>query len=212
MENPTNMLLLLVIPINFFILGSSRLGACIRTTALQGAILALVSFLMHPVSGHTLFLSGSALVMKGVLMPWLLFRAIRQVQIRREIEPLIGYVPTLIFGTMAMASAFIFSDYLPLIEAHRGSLIIPVGLSTMVTGFLMLTTRRKALTQVLGYLIFENGIFIFGILLAEAMPLMVETGILLDLLVAMFVMGIVINQINLTFSSMDVEDLSSLRE
>lgn len=212
MESPTNMLLLLVIPINFFILGNSRLGACIRTTALQGAILALVSFLMHPVSGHTLFLSGSALVMKGALMPWLLFRAIRQVQIRREIEPLIGYVPTLIFGTMAMASAFIFSDYLPLIEAHRGSLIIPVGLSTMVTGFLMLTTRRKALTQVLGYLIFENGIFIFGILLAEAMPLMVETGILLDLLVAMFVMGIVINQINRTFSSMDVEDLSSLRE
>lgn len=212
MESPTNMLLLLVIPINFFILGSSRLGACIRTTALQGAILALVSFFMHPVSGHTLFLSSSALVMKGALMPWLLFRAIRQVQIRREIEPLIGYVPTLIFGTMAMAGAFIFSDYLPLIEAHRGSLIIPVGLSTMVTGFLMLTTRRKALTQVLGYLIFENGIFIFGILLAEAMPLMVETGILLDLLVAMFVMGIVINQINRTFSSMDVEDLSSLRE
>lgn len=212
MESPINMLLLLIIPINFFILGSSRLGACIRITALQGSLLALISFLMHPLSGHTLFLSGAALALKGLLMPSLLFRAIRQVQIRREIEPLIGYIPTLILGTLAMAGAFIFSDYLPLVEAHRGSLIIPVGLSTLVTGFLMLTTRRKALTQVLGYLIFENGVFIFGILLAEAMPLIVEAGVLLDLLVAVFVMGIVINQINREFSSMDVEDLSSLRE
>ncbi len=212
MESPVNLLLLLVIPINFFILGSSRLGACIRTTALQGSILALVSFLMNPISGHTLFLSGSALILKGLVMPALLFRAIRQVQIRREIHPVIGYVPTLIVGTLAFAGAFIFSDYLPLIEAHRGSLVIPVGLSTLATGFLMLTTRRTALTQVLGYLIFENGVFAFGILLTEAMPLMVEAGILLDLLVAIFVMGIVINQINREFSSMNMEDLSSLRE
>ena len=77
---------------------------------------------------------------------------------------------------------------------------------------MMLTTRRTALTQVLGYLIFENGVFAFGILLTEAMPLMVEAGILLDLLVAIFVMGIVINQINREFSSMNMEDLSSLRE
>ena len=212
MENSANLLLLLIIPLNFFILGSSRLGACIRTAALQGALLALVSLLMHPISGHTLFLSGSALILKGILMPWLLFRAIRQVQIRREIEPMIGYVPTLILGTLAMAGAFIFSDHLPLIAAHRGSMVIPVGISTLATGFLMLTTRRKALTQVLGYLIFENGVFVFGILLAEAMPLMVEAGVLLDLLVAIFIMGIVINQINREFSSMNMEDLSSLRE
>ena len=212
MENSANLLLLLIIPLNFFILGSSRLGACIRTAALQGALLALVSLLMHPISGHALFLSGSALVLKGILMPWLLFRAIRQVQIRREIDPMIGYVPTLILGTLAMAGAFIFSDHLPLIAAHHGSMVIPVGLSTLATGFLMLTTRRKALTQVLGYLIFENGVFVFGILLSDAMPLMVEAGVLLDLLVAIFVMGIVINQINREFSSMNMEDLSSLRE
>jgi len=70
----------------------------------------------------------------------------------------------------------------------------------------------KAITQALGYLIFENGIFIFGMLLAEAMPLMVEAGVLLDLLVAVFVMGIVMHQINREFSSMNTGKLSSLRE
>jgi len=212
MESSANLLLLLVILLNFFILGSSRLGACIRTAALQGGMLAWVPLLMHPISGHSLFLAGSALALKGIFMPWLLFRAIRQVQIRREIEPMIGYVPTLILGTMATAGAFIFSDHLPLIEAHRGSLVIPAGLATLAAGFLMLITRRKALTQALGYLIFENGVFIFGMLLTEAMPLMVEAGVLLDLLVAIFVMGIVVNQINREFSSMNVENLSSLRE
>ncbi len=212
MESFANLLLLLVILLNFFILGSSRLGACIRTAALQGSMLAGVPLLMHPISGHTLFLAGSALTLKGLFMPWLLFRAIRQVQIRREIEPMIGYVPTLILGTMATAGAFIFSDHLPLVEAHRGSLVIPCGLATLAAGFLMLITRRKALTQALGYLVFENGVFIFGLLLTEAMPLMVEAGVLLDLLVAIFVMGIVVNQINREFSSLNVENLSSLRE
>ncbi len=212
MESSTNFILLLVILLNFFILGSSRLAACIRTAALQGSLLALVPILMHPISGHSLFLAGSALGLKGFFMPWLLFRAIRQVQIRREIEPMIGYVPTLILGTIATAGAFIFSDHLPLVEAHRGSLVIPAGLATLAAGFLMLITRRKALTQALGYLIFENGVFIFGMLLTEAMPLMVEAGVLLDLLVAIFVMGIVVNQINREFSSMNVENLSSLRE
>lgn len=212
MESVANMLLLLVILLNFFILGSSRLKVCIRTAALQGAMLALVPVLMHPISGHTLFLTFSALIIKGCIMPWLLFRAIKQVQIRREVEPMIGYVPTLILGTMATAGAFIFSDHLPLIEAHRGSLVIPCGLATLAAGFLMLITRRKALTQALGYFIFENGIFIFGLLLTEAMPVLVEAGVLLDLMVAIFVMGIVVNQINREFSSMNVENLSLLRE
>jgi hydrogenase-4 component E len=73
-------------------------------------------------------------------------------------------------------------------------------------------TRRKAITQVLGYLMLENGIFIFGILLSDAMPLMVEAGVLLDLLVGVFVMGIVMNQINREFSTINTERLSALKE
>ena len=212
MVNSANILLLFVILLNFFVLGSNRLGACIRTVALQGTMLALVPILTHPLSGHALFLSATAMGLKGFFMPWLLFKAIRQVKIRREIEPLIGYVPTLIIGTLATAGAFMFSDRLPLLEIHRTSLAIPCGLATMATGFLMLITRRKALTQALGYLILENGIYLFGVLLAEAMPFMVEAGVLLDLLVAIFILGIMVNQIDRTFSSLNVKNLSSLRE
>jgi hydrogenase-4 component E len=212
MHEVNNLLLLLVILLNFFTLGSARLGACIRAVAVQGAILSLLPVTVHGLNPHALFLSAGALALKGLFIPWLLFRAIREVRIKREVEPLIGYVPTLILGALTTAGSFIFAGFLPLVEEHHGALFIPTALATLFTGFLLLITRRKAITQVLGYLMLENGIFVFGILLSAAMPLMVEAGVLLDLLVAIFVMGIVLNQINREFSTLNTERLSALRE
>ena len=212
MPELNNVLLLLVILLNFFTLGSARLGACIRAVALQGAILSLLPVLVHGLSAHSLVLSAGAFLLKGLFIPWLLFRAIREVRIRREVEPLIGFVPTLILGAMTTAASFIFADYLPLATQHQGTLFIPTALATLFTGFLLLITRRKAITQVLGYLMLENGIFVFAVLLSSAMPLMVEAGVLLDLLVAIFVMGIVLNQINREFATLNTERLSALKE
>lgn len=212
MADLSNLCLLLVILINFFALGSSRLVGCIRAIALQGGVLAVLPLAVHGINGHALLLSAGALTLKGIFIPWLLLRAIREVHIRREMEPLIGFVPSLMLGALATAAAFTFGDLLPLSPQHQGGLFIPTSLATLFTGFLLLISRRKAITQVAGYLILENGIFIFGILLAEAMPLMVEAGILLDLLVGVFVMGIVIGQINREFSTLDTEQLSALKE
>ena len=212
MADLNNLCLLVVILLNFFVLGSSRLGACIHAVALQGAVLALLPLTAHGVSGHTVLLAAGAFALKGLFIPRLLLRAIREVRIRREMEPLIGFVPTLLLGALVTAASFIFGDLLPLVAAHQGGLFIPTALATLFAGFLLLISRRKAITQVVGYLILENGIFIFGVLLVEAMPLMVEAGILLDLLVAVFVMGIVIGQINREFSTLDTEQLSALKE
>ena len=88
-------------------------------------------------------------------------------------------------------------------RAHSQTLIVPAAFSTVLTGFLLLTTRIKAITQVLGYLVLENGIFMFGMLLLEAMPFLVEVGVLLDLFVGVFVMGIIIHHINREFASID---------
>jgi len=207
-----NLLLLIVILINFYSLGSARLVACIRAVAFQGALLALLPVAIHGWNGHALLLGAGALLFKGSFIPWLLLRAIREVRIRREMEPFIGFVATLVLGALVTAGAFIFADFLPLAHEHHAGLFIPTALATMFSGFLLLITRRKALTQVLGYLILENGIFIFAVLLSAAMPLMVEAGILLDLLVGVFVMGIVLNQISREFSTFNTERLTALKE
>lgn len=213
MENLPDIILISVILLNFFLLGTSRLGACVQAVALQGALLSLLPPLLNSPSGHALALAGGALLLKGLVIPWLLLRAIRKLEIDREIDPRIGYIPTLLLVALTTAGAFVFGDRLPLLAVHFHSMVIPTSLATLAAGFLMLITRRKAITQVLGYLIFENGIFVFGILLAEAMPLMVEAGVLLDMLVAIFVMGIVMNHINREFSSsIDTDHLNLLRE
>jgi len=89
---------------------------------------------------------------------------------------------------------------------------VPASFSTVVTGFLLLTTRVKAITQAIGYLVLENGIFIFGMLLVAAMPFLVEIGVLLDLFVGIFVVSIIIHHINREFASLDTRRLTSLKE
>jgi hydrogenase-4 component E len=93
-----------------------------------------------------------------------------------------------------------------------GRMFVAASFSTVLTGFLLLTTRMKAITQVLGYLVLENGIYIFGVLLLQATPFLVEVGVLLDLFVAIFVMGIIINHISRAFTSISTEHLSALKD
>ncbi len=205
-------LLVLVMLINFLVLGSSRMTIAIRAVAVQGVVLGMLPGIIHSFSWHLVAITVGIILAKGALIPWLLFGAMNKVQIKREVEPFIGYVSTLIIGAVATALAFIFAAKLPLAPEHQGLLFVPAAIATMVTGFLTLTTRRKAISQVIGYLILENGIFIFGLLLTTAMPVMVEAGVLLDLLVGIFVMGIVINHISNEFSSIDTSRLTALKE
>lgn len=205
-------LLVLVLLINFISLGTSRLIFSIRAVAVQGVILGILPGLIHPFSWHLVGITIVIIAVKGFVIPLLLVRAVRSAEIKREVEPYLGYVPTLLLGAIFTALSFGFAGRLPMLPEHQNYMFVPASIATLMTGFLVLTTRRKAITQVIGYLVLENGIFIFGLLLAEAMPLMVEAGALLDLLVGTFVMGIVINQISREFSSLDTSLLTSLKE
>jgi hydrogenase-4 component E len=206
-------LLVVVLLLNFSMLGTSRVRAVITVSAFQGIVIGTLPI---PVHGgfhfEPVLIALVAILIKGVLIPRLLMRAMREVRIRREVEPLIGFLPSLLLGALGTGLAVVFSRTLPLIDEHESSLVVPASLATVLTGFLILTTRRKAITQVVGYLVLENGIFIMGLALVRAMPFLVEVGVLLDLFVAIFVMGIIINHINREFSSLDTARLSSLKE
>ncbi|HSH68954.1 MAG TPA: hypothetical protein VK997_03470 [Deferrisomatales bacterium] len=198
---------------NVFILGTSRLGAAIRIVAVQGAVIGLLPLLLHAGGGvRGLLVVAPAVLLKGGIIPAMLSRALARASIRREVEPLVGLAPSLVLGALGTALAVAFAHRLPLLPEHADSLIVPAALSTSLVGFLLLITRLKALTQVLGYLVLENGIFVFGLLLVEAMPFLLEIGVLLDLFVAVFVMGIMVNHISREFSSMDTDRLSTLKE
>jgi hydrogenase-4 component E len=212
MQPVHDVLLLLVVLTNFWVLGTTRLSATIRATAVQGALLAGLPLALYPgLSPHILGLAVGTFAVKAVLLPVLLSRAIREAAVRREIEPLIGFAPSMLLGALAVALAFSIAPRLPLPEL-RTHVLVPVALSTVVIGLLVLTTRSKALTQVVGYLILENGIYVFGLSQVERVPFLVEVGVLLDIFVGVFIMGIVVFHINREFDSLDSARLTELRD
>lgn len=209
----SNGLLVVLVLLNFAALGSSRMSTLIRMVAIQGLLLgALPQLRSDALSWHLIAVGAMTAAIKAALIPLLLRRAMRDVRIRREVEPLLGFIPSLLLGALGTGMAVVFSSTLPLPPATGGPLVLSTAISMLLTGFIILTTRRKAITQVVGYLILENGIFTFGLLLLDAVPFLVEVGVLLDLLVAVFAMVIILNQIQATFLSHDTTRLSMLKE
>jgi hydrogenase-4 component E len=208
-----NALLVIVLLLNFLALGTSRIRTLIQTAAAQGVLLGLLPVFLHGVIGvTTVTIAIATITLKGVVIPKMLLKALRDAQVKREIEPLIGAIPTMLLGALGAAGSMAVAAWLPLAPHQAELLVIPASLTTILTGFLLLTTRIKALTQTTGYLILENGVFIFGLLLLEAIPFVVEAGLLLDLFVGVFVISIIINHINRAFSSLDTRRLSSLKD
>lgn len=201
-----------VLALNFFILGTSRLRAVITASAVQGVALGVLAIVQDRLHWEAVLVAASAAAIKGFLIPAMLMRAMRDATIRREVEPLIGYAASLLLGAVATGLSIVFASSMPLVPAHQGSLLIPSALSTVLTGFIVLTTRRKAITQVVGYLLLENGVYVMGLTLLQAIPFLVEVGVLLDLFVAIFVMGIIINKISREFSTLDTARLSALKD
>jgi len=199
--------------VNLVTLGMSRIASVVRAVALQGLLLGALTIASHgSLSNRVLVLALASIVLKGWLIPAILFRALRQVAITREVEPSLGLLPSLLLGALATALAVAASSRLPLAETRLAPLLIPASLATVAVGFILITTRRKAISQVLGYLVLENGIFIFGLLLVEAMPFLVEAGVLLDLFVGIFVLSIILHHINREFASLDTRRMSLLKE
>jgi hydrogenase-4 component E len=212
MNAAADQLLVFVLLINILILGTRRTTVAIRAIATQGIVLGVLPLLIHDFHSHILVITIFVLLAKGGFIPLMLFRALRKIDFGEDLQPQFGYSGNIIAGAVATMLAFYFAARFPLAPDHRDLLIVPAAMATMLCGFIALASRRKAINQVVGYLMLENGIFIFGLLLTESMPLMVEAGALLDLIAGIFVMGIIINQISREFSSIDTSRMTALRE
>lgn len=213
MIDALNLLTGLAMGLNLVALGSGRLPVIIRAMSLQGVVLGIMPLLMeHDLDWRVGLIAFATVAGKGVLIPALLRRATRASRVDRELDPFLGFVPSLLLGAGVTIAAVAGARALPLLPEHAGLLLVPGALATVLTGLLLLVGRTKAISQVCGYLILENGIYLFGLLLIEAMPLLVEAGVLLDLTVGVFVLGIIVDRIQRAFDSLDSRKLTVLRE
>jgi hydrogenase-4 component E len=198
---------------NLWLLGSSRLLSCIAAVSVQGVLLGLLPLVIRIDAPlwRLLLQAGASLGLKGIAFPLLLLRAVRSVDARREVVPLVGYSASLLIGVGLLAGSLFTGLRLPL-PGSGPMLLVPAAIFTAVTGLFVIVGRRSAIVQALGYLAMESGIAAFGMAIAEQEPLLVEMGTLLDAFVAVFVMGITIFHINREFDHIDSERLSSLKD
>ncbi len=211
-----DLLLLAVLLINLYVLAATRLAAGIKAVALQGGALALLPMAVaEPGEAFSLHIAAASLgtlALKAVVIPALLARSTRVAKVRHDVEPLGGAQLSVVLGAALTGVAFWMAGSLTLPRPAPTVLVVPVALATLFAGFVVVITRRKAITQVLGYLMLENGVYVFGLCLAHAMPFLVELSILLDILVGVFVMGIAIHHISREFDDIDTDALATLKD
>jgi hydrogenase-4 component E len=214
MSEILNLVIGLAMGLNLIALGSSRLPALIRAMSVQGVLLGVMPLLMEHerLDWRVVLVAVATMAGKGVVIPGLLRRAMRAANIEREIKPFIGFVPSLLLGALGTIAAVALARFLPLLPEHAGTLLVPGSLAAILTGFILLIGRAKAISQVCGYLILENGIYLFGLLLIHSTPLLVESGILLDVTVGVFIIGIIVDRIQRAFDSLDTRKLTTLHE
>jgi len=199
--------------VDLFMISTTRLAACIRASALQGVLLGVLPFLFHhgPPDAALIVLAASALGLKALVIPRLLLRTLETASVRREVAPMVSLHLSLLAGAVLIGFAFWASRNLVLPVPPPSPLALPAAFSTLLLGFLVLVSRAKAISQVVGYLMLENGVYLFGLGLASALPLVIELGILLDVWVGVFVMGIAIHHIDREFDHIDTDRLVGLR-
>lgn len=198
-------------------LASHRLVALVKIMAFQGIVVSLIPLFLeqHMTMGSILMLQVMIL-MKGLLIPGFIYVAVKKIKIRREIEPIIGYHASLFAGLIFIVVSVFIADRIH--AAHslpkEHVLLMITAITTLASGLFLLMCRHKAITQVIGYLMMENGIYLFGTAMAKQThtQYIVEFGVLLDLLVGIMIMGIVLNNINSSFDDVDTALLGQLKD
>ena len=214
MDSTIEIMMILLVLSDFALLGLSRLRTCISIVSFQGMLLGFLALVTQygSLTPRLLMIAAASFVIKGIVFPILLRRGIREAGTQHEIEPFVGYIPSIIAGLAMLGISLWLGTKLPLSVAGNGtSLIVPTALTTLFTGLFLIIARKNALNQCMGYIIMENGIYTFGVVSVVEIPLLVELGILLDVFVAVFVMGIAIYHINREFDHLDSDRLNVLK-
>lgn len=198
----------------FAMLAQRRLTTLINLFALQGATLAISTLVVALVTGQTHLLGSAALTMllKALLLPWILHRLARRLAVAREVETLINVPTTMLVGIFLVMLAFNVATPISQLSSTISRGALGIALASVMLAFLMMITRTKAIPQVVGFLAMENALFLAATSATYGMPMVVELGIALDVLVGAIILGVFFFQIREQFDSLDISHMEKLKE
>ena len=198
-------------------LASNRMFALLKIMSIQGILVSLLpvcSGSIHITATGPFVFAILMMLIKGMVIPGMLYFAVKKLSIQKEVEPIIGYHASIFYGLLLILASVYITRRLHSSIQEGHSLMLIAAITTIGSGLFLMMARTKALTQVIGYLMLENGIYLAGTALTRQnhSHYVVEFGILLDLLVGVMIMGIIIYNINRTFDDVDTGLLGRLKE
>jgi hydrogenase-4 component E len=209
-----NLLGAVLLMLVFAMISQRRILSLIHLFTMQGATLvlatAVVGYVTH--QPHLYISAGVTLVLKVLLIPYLLHRAIARLQIRWDIETLINIPTTMLIGIAVVIFSFNLAKPIGELSSALASGTLGIALACVLLSFLMMITRAKAVPQVIGFLAMENGLFFAATAATHGMPMVVELGIALDVLIGVLILGVFMFQIREQFDSLDIRHLEQLKE
>jgi hydrogenase-4 component E len=204
----------LLLLLSFAMLSQRRVVTLVNLLAMQGALLGAATLLLAWRTGQAhLYLSALlTLSLKAVFLPWLLHRLIKQLGVYWDSEPLMNITGTMLVGLLVVIFAFGLAQPISALASTATRSAIGIAVAVVLLAFLTMITRRKAMSQVVGFLSMENGLFFGAMSATYGMPMIIELGVALDVLVAMLVLGVFFFQIREQFDSLDLHHLETLKE
>ncbi len=200
--------------IAFAMLSQRRILSLINLFAMQGLVLsistAVVAYSSH--QHHLYFSAALTLVLKVIALPWILHRLIRRLNVKWDVETMFNIPTTMLIGIALVVFAFNLAAPISQMAGTITKSTLGIAMASVLLSFLMMITRSKAVPQVVGFLSMENGLFFAATSATYGMPMVVELGIALDVLVGMFILGIFFFQIRAAFDSLDLRHMEKLRE
>jgi hydrogenase-4 component E len=204
----------ILLMIAFAMISQRRILSLIHLYTFQGVVLVAATVIVaYVTTQHHLYYSAAlTFALKVILIPFLLHRVIRKLNVRWDVEPLINVPATMLIGIVLVIFAFNLAQPIAKFSSSIASGTLGIALAIVLLSFLMMITRSKAVPQVIGFLSMENGLFLAATAATYGMPMIVELGIALDVLVGILILGVFMFQIREQFDSLDIRHLEKLKE
>jgi hydrogenase-4 component E len=209
-----NLLAAVLLLLAFAMLSQRRILSLINLFAAQGVVLFLATLLVASVTGqsHLYWSAGLTLLLKVLVLPWILHRLIRRLNVKWDVETLLNIPTTMLVGIVLVILAFNLAAPISQLAGTVTRSTLGIAMASVLLSFLMMITRSKAVPQVVGFLSMENGLFFAATAAVYGMPMVVELGVALDVLVASLILGVFLFQIRERFDSVDTRHLEKLKE
>jgi hydrogenase-4 component E len=204
----------LLLLLAFAMLSQRRIVTLVDLLASQGAVLCLATLLLawRTRAAHLYISALLTLALKVGFLPWLLRRLIRRLEVYWDTEPMANIGTTMLLGLLIVIFAFGLAQPISALASTSTKNSIGVAVAVILLAFLTMITRKKAMSQIVGFLSMENGLFFAAMSATYGMPMVVEFGVALDVLVAMLVLGVFFFQIRERFENLDLHHFESLKE